>query len=262
MGGCSSRYRPNQWLIGPDVFPFYERVMRIVLLVIGAIIIAAASLAAMFGDQPAWQVALHAVGNLFLYGLVNAGIVTLIFAILERKGFPADHLRRWSPAELPDVADEQRGKWEGPVEVALTLVFILWWTGVVRWPFGAIGDGFRLEPAPIWAQLFWPVLILASARLVHNLIQWLRPRWKGVRGVFGLATAAGALALLAVVWQAGEWVIVVSTGMPEDGARSLQESLNLALRIAIIVVGIVWTLACLGELWRLVKGARGQAAMA
>ena len=41
-----------------------------------------------------------------------------------------------------------------------------------------------------------------------------------------------------------------------DAAASLQDSLNLALRIAIIAVGVIWLLGCLGELWRLARTTR------
>ena len=113
-----------------------------------------------------------------------------------------------------------------------------------------------MEAAPVWQQLYLPILLLALARLVHNVIQWLRPRWKAVRLVLGAATAIGALALLPVLYSAGEWARIVPMGMPADAAMGLQDSLNLALRIAIIAVGVIWLLGCLGELWRLGRAAR------
>jgi len=257
----ASRYRRHQYLIGPAVFPFYRSTLRVVLLGVAAFIIIAAVMSTLLGGQPPIQSALQTIGNLFLWGLVALGTVTLVFAVLERHGGKGDH-SQWSPDQLPDIGEEQPGKWEGPIEVALTIVFILWWTGLIHFPYVTLGAEFRLEPAPIWTQLYWPILALMSVRLVHNVIQWLRPRWKLVRGLLGLATAIGALALLPAVWLAGEWVTVVSTGMPAEGVRSLQGSLDLALRLALVTVGIIWTLACLGELRRLAKGLRSQTALA
>ena len=121
--------------------------------------------------------------------------------------------------------------------------------------------GFQIEPAPIFAQLYWPILALAAARLVHNLIQWLRPRWKLVRALTGGLTAVAGLVLLAIIYRAGQWATLVSTGMPAAQAADLQTSLNLALKIAIVVTAVVWIFACLGGLWKLSR-ARSRSAPA
>jgi hypothetical protein len=258
----ASRYRRHQYLIGPGVYPFYLTTLRIVLLGVAAFMVIAAVVQMLLGGQPPIPAVLTLVANLFLWGLVALGSVTFVFATLERHSAEFSQSKQWSPDHLPDVGEERPGKWEGPIEVALTIVFILWWVGLIRLPQAAVGADFRLVAALIWTQLYWPILALMSVRLVHNAIQWLRPRWKLVRGLLGAATAIGALALLPAIWMAGEWITVVSTGMPADGVRSLQESLDLALRMAIVAVGIVWTLACLGELYRLAQGFRSRVALA
>jgi hypothetical protein len=258
----AARYRRHQWLIGPDVFPFYLFVLRIILLAVAVVLVVAAAAAVVFAAASPLSAALNALGQLFMYALINGAIVTLIFALLERTGFPADHIRKWRPDQLPDVREERPGRWESPIEVALTIAFLLWWTGLVGLPLPAGGSGFRIEAAPVWGQLYWPILVLAAARLVHNVVQWLRPRWRALRLALGAATAVGALALLPFIYGAGEWMTVVSTGLNPAGVEGLQASLNLALRIAIIAVGIIWMLNCLGELWRLGRAARAGFALA
>ena len=256
----ASRYKPRQTLIGPETYPFFMFTLKLVLLIVAVIIIIAAFAAMAFGGADPFQAIPRAVGQLAMYSLVNGGVVTLVFAILDRNGFAAKHIRAWKPETLPDLGEERRGKWEGPLEVALTIAFLLWWTGIVSPEFRPGGSNFRIEAAPVWQQLYWPILVLALARLVHNVIQWLRPRWKTVRTILGVATALGALAMLPVLYQAGEWARVVPMGMPTDAAMGLQDSLNLALRIAIIAVGVIWLLNCLGELWRLSRAARERTA--
>ena len=252
----ASRYRQRQQLIGPETYPFFIFTLKLALLVVGAIIIIAAFAAIAFGGADPWQAIPRAVGQLAMSSLVNGGVVTLVFAIVDQNGFAAKHIRSWKPETLPDLGEERRGRWESPLEVALTIAFLLWWTGLVSPEFRPGGSNFRMEAAPVWQQLYWPILILAVARLVHNVIQWLRPRWKTVRLILGGATALGALALLPVLYAAGEWARIVPLGMPADAAMTLQDSLNLALRIAIIAVGVIWLLNCLGELWRLSRAAR------
>lgn len=253
----AARYRPRQWLIGPDVFPFYLFVLRIVLLVIAGLDIAIAVARALFSDQEPLQILAQAWGGLWVTLLINAAIVTLVFAIMERSGFPAEHLRKWRPEQLPDVKDPRKSPWESAFEVAAGVVFLLWWTGVIHLPITAQGPDFRIEPAPIIAQLYWPILVLVAVRLVENLIDWIRPRWKAVRGVLAVGTTVAALGLLALIYQAGHWATIVSTGMPADKAAELDKSLNLGLKIAIVVVGVVWAWQCLVVLWRLVRERRG-----
>jgi hypothetical protein len=255
----AGRFRGRQSLIGPEVFPFYLSVARIVLLAIAGVQLAIGLVQLLFGDHDPVQLLLQTIGGLSVSLLVSLAIVTLIFAILERTGFSADHIGNWNPAQLADIEDRQPGPRESAAEVALGIAFLLWWTGVFRLPYAAGAADFRIEPAPIFAQLYWPILILAAARLVHNLIQWLRPRWRLARGLVGGLTALTGLVLLAIIYRAGLWATIVSTGMPAAEAAELQTSLNLALKIAIVVTGVVWTFACLRALWKLARARLGSA---
>lgn len=247
----AGRFRKQQWLIGPDVFPFYLSVARIVLLTIAALVVAVGLIQVLLGGRDPIQALLQTIGSLATSLLFGLAIVTIVFVVLERTGFPVEHIAVWDPTQLPDLGDEQPGPWKSAAEVALSLAFLLWWAGLFRLPFPAGSAEFRIEPAPIFAELYLPILILAAARLVHNLIQWLRPRWKLVLGVTGGLTAVGGLVLLALLYRAGHWATIVPTGIPPVQAADLETSLNLALRIAIVAVGVIWSLACLGALWKL-----------
>ncbi len=50
---------------------------------------------------------------------------------------------------------------------------------------------------------------------------------------------------------------MVSTGMPVAEAMQLEDSLNLSLRIALVVVGVIWSLGVLGALWKMAWRPRG-----
>jgi hypothetical protein len=254
----ASRYRSHQYLIGPEVFPFYVFVLRIVLMIVAAVVVAAALVPAVLGEADPLQSFLRGLGGAWGALAFNFAAVTIVFAVLERVGFPADHLRRWTPEHLPAIDDKRQGPWESAIEVALSIAFILWWTGVIHIPYTADAGSFRLEPAPIWTQLYTPILVLASVRLVHNVIQWLRPRWITLRAVIGGATAVGGLALIAIAFRAGHWMDVVATGMPLAEASQLEASLNLALRIALIVIAVIWTLGTLGGAWQFFRARQLQ----
>lgn len=255
----ASRYRKQQWLIGPDVFPFYLFVMRIVVLIVMAVMLVVGVVNGLFSDQDPIRAVAQTVGGLWTSLLLNVAIVTLVFAVLERTGFPKDHLRRWKPEQLPDVRLKRKGRWESAFEVAAGIAFLLWWTGLIHFPLVTGGRDFQLVPAPVFMQYYWPILALLSARLVQNLIEWLRPRWTLVTGLLNIATSIGMVALVAVLYRAGHWATVIATGMPAAKAVELEASLNLALRIAIVVVGVILTLQAAGALWQLSRGRREQA---
>ena len=247
----AGRYRRQQWLIGPDVYPFYLMVARIVLLAVAGVQAAIGLARLLFGEEAPIPVLLGTAGGLATSLIFSLAIVTFLFAVLERSGFPKEHLQKWNPAQLPDVQDEPQGHWESAAEVAFTIAFLLWWAGVFSLSYAAGGADFRIEPAPVFAQLYWPILILVAVRLVHNLIQWLRPRWTLLRRLIGGATAVAGLVLIALIYRAGQWATIVSTGMPAPQAAELQTSLNLAIKIALVAIAVIWAFQCLRGLWLL-----------
>lgn len=250
----ASRFRKHQYLIGPEIFPFYLSVMRIVMMIVVGLMLIVSTTKAILAGGDMLTIWASTMSGIFGAVLWNAAIVTAIFAVIERTGIAADPLVNWIPDDLPNVIDKQKGPWESAFEVAASVAFLLWWTGVIHLPFTTMDADFRLVPGAIFTELFWPILILASARLVHNLIQWLRPNWKVVRGALNVATAVGGLVLLAIVYQSGDWVTVVSQGMAAEQVAKLQESLVLSFRITFIVIAVVWTLGTLGAVWKLVRG--------
>jgi hypothetical protein len=231
-------------------------VLRVVLLAGGGLIAIVWVLSIVTRSQPLLPALLQSVGNFASFAFASAAIVTLIFATLERTGFPREHLRGWKPEHLPDAGDEQPGPWKSALEVGLAFALLLWWTGVVSLPLKPGGPGFRIDAAPIWGQLYWPILALIGTRLGHNLIQWLLPRWTAVRVALAAGTAVGALVLLALVYRAGAWVIVVPVGTHPADAAALQTSLDLAFKFTFVAVGAVWTVSALTGLWRLARGSR------
>ena len=254
----AARFRTHQYLIGPGLFPFYLSVMRIVGMIVVAIVLAISiGKAVMSGEGDMLRIWVDSMSGIFEAVLVNAAIVTIVFAVLERANFKPGDTLEWKPDELPDVLDKQPGPWASAAEVALSIAFILWWTGVIAVPWVRGDADFHLQPSPIFTELFVPILILASVRLVHNLIQWLRPRWKTVMGLTNAVTALGGLAILMLIYQSGQLVTVVSTGMAAEQTLKLQESLDLSFRIAVIVIAVVWSFQALGAVWKLVRRRNG-----
>ncbi|MEO5772998.1 MAG: hypothetical protein ABIQ32_02630 [Sphingomicrobium sp.] len=253
----AARYRREQWLIGPEIYPFYLKFLK---TIVGIVLIVVTALAVVKGAL--WSEAVGPaitgwLGSLWWSAASAVGSVTIVFVIIER--FARGSIEKcvhWRPNDLPDMLDRQPSKYNSIFEVAVGALFLLWWIGAIPTPVPSNGE-FRLQAAAVWTTMFWPVTALLVGRLVYNLVVWLRPRWKTVRGFLGIATAVGALAIAAAIYRAGTWIIVVPTAMSPAQAAGLQSSLDLALRFALTITIIVWVLGIAGWLWRRARGASG-----
>ena len=71
--------------------------------------------------------------------------------------------------------------------------------------------------------------------------------------MLSVATAVGGLA---------HWVSATSATMPPHQVTEIDKAVNLGLGYAIVVVGAIWVLQCLKELWQLVTARPVSAAWA
>jgi hypothetical protein len=253
----ASRYRPQQYLIGPDAFPFFVATLRIVAMFLALAFAVTAASNVVFGHADLAQALGRAVSDLFSSAMLAFGAVAAVFYALERTGFPADHLAKWRPQDLPEVKDKQPNVWGSAFEVAIGVYVILWWCGLVPFPayYGNV-KGLTLTPDPIWTAIWWPVLALMVARLVFNLIRWLRPRWKAVLAILAVASAAGGLGLAYVIYQARHW-LTASGALPVGQLADIDHAVNMGIQWAIVVVGAVMVFQCLQEVWRLATSRPG-----
>jgi hypothetical protein len=97
--------------------------------------------------------------------------------------------------------------------------------------------------------MWWPLLALMVARLVFNVMQWLRPRWMGVRIGLNVVTTISAVATLVLIYQAGHWITAYSATLPAARVAEIDRSTNLGIHYAIIIVGVIWIFQCAKEIW-------------
>ena len=251
----AARYRPQQWLIGPELYPFYLYFLKMIGGIVAVVVIVTAVVKGVVHQGPPGPMIVDLLGSLWSSLAGTVGAVTIVFALVERYGGVDRYFRNWKPGELPElpelsqlVGDKPKKRWEHAFEVAAGLLMLLWWAGAVQLPFATHSADFRLELAPVWTQLYWPILALLAARLVYNILRWIRPQGSWLAGLFGTTTAVGGVILAAMLHRAGQWATVVPLNMAAEQATKLQDSLNLALGIAIIAVAVIWTLQCLAEL--------------
>lgn len=217
----AARYQPQQYLIGPGLFPTYWYVLR---MAFGwaMIIYLIASGVELMGEAPSVSDAVVAVIRVPGVLMTVAAWVTLVFAAFEfavARGMvkiapgactPVD----WNPSALPPVVEmvagvkERRTFAQAVGEVVFGFLGLIWLLLLPRHPFLLFGPGafylgtlpYRLSPF-FW-QFYWWVVALNVIQITWNSSNLWRGTWRGPRlvyktvtGVFGLVPIALLLAV-------------------------------------------------------------------
>ena len=124
----AASYRPEgQFLIGPDLYPTFQMVTGIVLIVLTAVMALAALLGLIIDPvRDVGQWLFETLGGLF-QGLTSAlGAIVVIFAILQRLEVKPDQPEaEWDPRDLPAVEEHDLvGRAETVAGIAFTLIVL------------------------------------------------------------------------------------------------------------------------------------------
>jgi len=193
----AQRYLPQEFLVGPTLFPVYRFVLKIVtacylvpwiLVWLGFMIYSPAFRAAHTGAT--WIETLGIFwGRFWVVALITLGAVTVIFAVLERIQAKSGFLEKWDPLKLPAVRDpNQIPRSESILELAICVVFGTWWISAMRSPVVLDQPGVQIILAPAWTYFFWGYLLLMLAAIAASGVNLFRPYWTRQRAGIRLLT--------------------------------------------------------------------------
>ncbi len=249
----AARYGKTQHLIGPEYYPFYVYTVKLVLTVLGAVLLTLAVAGVVFSAGDSAQIISRALAAFWNGGLFALGAITALFILMERYAPPSILLRRWRPSSLPAIEPKKDSRWDHVSSLTIGAVFLLWWTGMIDYPDLTRGR-LQLTLAPIWGEVFWPVIAVTALGMLAHMVILLRPNWLTVRAVLNLAVLVASLVVLAWIYRAGHWVDVAGSADPTGAGR--EKTLNLIVRIGLVAAGVIWTWECLQEGWRVWKARR------
>ena len=247
----AGRYRKVQHLIGPDIFPFWWAWLRAALIIVATVYVVLAAVQAFSrGD---FRHFLQGIDVSLVEVLVfTFGAVTLAAAAVERWGGKAKVLTQWKPSELPPVRGKPPSQFERVLELAMSLVFLGWWAGVVHFRNWMPND-VRLEMAQVWAAWFWPILVYAVFECFCRFVALVRPGRVRSILVLNIVRRLTAAAILGAVVQAGHFVNVV--GAPEAVQATVDRGMVIGFSLG--VLGCV--LGAAKDAWRLWRVQRDDA---
>jgi hypothetical protein len=177
----AGRLRPQDYLIGPVIFPAYRFILKMTLLwmmlpifvfIVGPVQFAnTRSLGAAIGST---------IGAMWTGSFIAAGIITLVFVVIERTQSKLRIADNWDPRSLPPLEKPERKVSGGKTacELIFNLIALAWLLLVPYQPFLIFGPAAAfLSPAPMWHTFYAPVLLLTVASILRLIVILVRPQW-------------------------------------------------------------------------------------
>lgn len=245
----SGRYRKVQHLIGPEIFPFWWAAIKTVLSVILGIWVVMTIFLIIAGDRFALG---RDSGESSLVGvLVFAfGAITLVCALIERYGKTA-FLQKWKPSQLPPPEGKTKSRFERVVEIGMGIVAILWWIGAIQFRNFLPDYRMSVELAPIWKEMYWPILAYLGFELAANLLALFTPGLVVFHRVMSLARNLFGLAVIGAVYQADRWLLVSWDVWTPEVREEVQANFDLGMQIGLVATILVFLALAAIDVWRL-----------
>ena len=307
----AARYRKGpDSLIGPELFPYWLYGVKAGLLVLLAISAIGLFVRLISGTPDAGRDIAQSFHGFFGSGLTLIGALTLGGAIMEHYGIRPKWLTDWRVKDLgafglsdpswwgasvksagDRMGSGSRPMWRAPAmrshrnpgaEASFSFLavglFVLWWVGLVHFPnMGVIqinGGYASVEPAPIWAALFAPVLLYAIGQMGVDLFTLIQPQAVRMRAVLAILIAGVGLWLTWTIFHAGHW-FTLGVGAEQariagdwvmldldrlrdlrDGERDLigvASTMSLIMTWVLVVSGASLVFKILANAWRAVR---------
>jgi hypothetical protein len=265
----AARLAPKRYLIGPTLFPIYVFVLKMVLLWIMVpvfvFIVGPATLGTYHGD---WGRAIATTfGSLWSGSFIAAGVITLVFAILDRTHTIAQVECKWDPLKLPPVRkhDRKPSLLQTVCDLAFNFIGLIWILLVPHNPFLIFGPAASfLKPGPIWHGFYIPIVAVCVFGLVRPAITLRKPHWtwwpslgQALQNVFVLIILKFMLDAIGPT-PSGAWQPFVVLQQGAVTAQSIRVSAIVNVSVLVGLLG-TWVGLCIAipiQIWHLMRKIR------
>jgi len=194
----AGHYLPQQYLIGPAIYPLYLYILRLVSMWAIIVYTVVSTVTMVLSSNATAEAVAQAAGRLPFILIQIAAWVTAVFAAIEyfavrypEKCPPiAAYYAKWSPKDLPPLetlaasGKKRRTYAQAVAEVIFGFVLLGWLLAVPKHPFLMFGPGaailhaspFRL--APVWWTFYWWIVGLNALELAWKSIDLVRGAWQ------------------------------------------------------------------------------------
>jgi hypothetical protein len=258
----AANYRPQQYLIGPVVFPWYMHILKIALAISAVVNLMANAI--MLGVHGVTTDGVLGIFGRLPFALVDtAGWITVVFIALEwaitRYPAVSPVHTAWKPESLPPVTRQSPSRLKAVVDLLVHLAGVLWLAAVPRFPFLVLGPGARyfsdsrVQATPAAQSLYWQIIALLLVPVAIKAVLLVRSLKKGplIRKTRILIEAFNhsiGVVILALAIRVHDYFAVTGTGSNLEGYRRAVDAYNSIAHISIgaglgiSIVILCWTL--------------------
>jgi hypothetical protein len=267
----AASYRPPRYLIGPELYPHYLNIMRIVLGVV--IILAALAVGASVTareELPPPPTILEVI-RIVVGGVIDAifralAIVTIIFAAIQ---FVAPDFKvsehRWDPRKLKATPDQERVKVPGALtEIVFSILALVVFNFYAHW------IGFNIIQNGQWVHIsiltetfhrFLPLLtFIWFTQVIFNGLLIAQGRWSIAMRWASMAISTLIIVILAWILPGPaiavlplEAIEVMGWPLSLEEIQQINQGLNISVRLVIGIV-VAFEVVDLGkQLYKLLK---------
>ncbi len=227
----AGRYRPQQYLIGPTLFPIYRFVLFIVALCYllpWMLVWVSLEIFDPFYHSHVLTAMGQAWGSFWITTIVAVGIVTIVFAIIERIDYEKKFMENWDPRKLPPVRDPNRiPRFNSVFELAANGVFAVWWLNWMSSLTLLDRGGVRIVLAPAWHPYYWAMLAVALANIALAAVNLAHRYWTWRRGILRLILEIAGAIPICWLFKANILAQIVLPNLSAARATGLVNSINL-----------------------------------
>jgi hypothetical protein len=251
----AGRYRKVQHLIGPQVYPFWVATLRVVLAIEAALWLGGLVISFATAKAPVAGIAQNVTSSLLTVAVFSVGVVTLIFAAVERAG-ASQLYRGWSPGSLPPVRTLRRGRFEIASAIVANVIFLLWWAGLIHFRgLVPIPTFLEVRLAPVWSELYWPIVAYNVFEIGMHGCELVNPGAVRTNAALSLIRCLAGAAILAYAFQAGHWVQVEAPSLRPDVLARIQAGFDAGMRLGLMGTAVFLAIRSGIDAWRLIRGA-------
>ena len=234
----AARYRKQQYLIGPAVFPIYRIVLKMVLVIVLFSMAITAVVVAVTGRG--LGAALGVLGQ-YPFGAISAfAWVTFVFALIDYFQAKFNFHAKWDPRTLPKLSKvaPKPSATESFAGLFFGAIFGVWWLVGLKHQFWIFGPGIAaMHFGPVFQTIYPLFVVLVVADIVRHTIALLRPGWEKGRIAFRVFFRAMNLLVLYFLVSASDLLVPGDAVTPQ--LQPVIKGLNQAMHLCVIVAAIV-----------------------
>lgn len=227
----ANRFRPQQYLIGPVLFPIYSFVLKIVAAFFMVPWVVAwigihISRAAHSGESLIGAVASFWT-SFWPMAFFMIGSVTTVFAVLERVEAKSHFMDQWDPRKLPPVRDRNRIPLiNSIIEVVANFVFCSWLIAGAWYQTTLRFSAVSITLAPIWKYFFWGFAFLAVANTFASSVNLFRPYWTWQRAAVRMVSDCAGAVLFCLLMKANILLGITVANVPAAETAQIAQAIN------------------------------------